>query len=90
MLERQTETDRDRETEREREYEYDWIWHGHVKPQSPSQETLLPMKPHLLIFPKQFLQLGTKHSNIGTAGGHSHSNYHSNSRYEPGGRTRGK
>jgi hypothetical protein len=38
--------------------------------------TFSPAGPHLLILPKQFHLLETKHSNIGAHGRHSHSDYH--------------
>ena len=39
-------------------------------------DTLPPTKPHFLILPKQFHQLGSKHSNIWTYGSYSHHNLH--------------
>jgi hypothetical protein len=38
-----------------------WEWCGLLKPQS---DVSLPTRSHLLILPKQFYRLGTKHSNI--------------------------
>lgn len=47
-----------------------WGWHGLLKSQSPSLMT------HPLILPKQCHQLGTKGSNMGAYGNHSHSSYY--------------
>jgi hypothetical protein len=34
-----------------------------------------PIRPHLLIFPKQLHSLGTKYSDVQVYGGHSHSSH---------------
>ena len=40
-------------------------------------DTIPPRRPQLLIFPKQFYPLGTKHSNRSAYGGYFHSDQHS-------------
>lgn len=55
-----------------------WTWFGLFETSNPTPKWLTSSnKAHQLIFPKQFYQIGTKHSNTWACWGHSHSNHYS-------------
>lgn len=51
-----------------------WEWYGLKTPKL--NDIPPPKRPHSLILPKEFQQLGTKHSTIRAYGTHSHVNHH--------------
>lgn len=56
---------------RGRQRKTNWEWVGCWDLEAAPRDTLPPTKPHFLILPKLFYQLGIKYSNIQAQGSHS-------------------